>query len=189
MVLRDGGGEQRLAETAASLVDCENGCAIRGLPRSGLVLGTSAPPAEWRDLGFDDSSWLSGPTGIGYGDGDDATVLRDMRGKYTTVFMRRTFDLADASAVKALELAVRYDDGFAAFVNGTRVAASGADRGIGHRSTASRNHEAGGFETFDITALARGALKSGENVIAIVVLNTKAGSSDLSMVPTLKMWE
>ncbi|MHC4295806.1 MAG: hypothetical protein ACYS7Y_00750, partial [Planctomycetota bacterium] len=28
--------------------------------------GTVEPPANWNDLGFDDSSWLLGPTGIGY---------------------------------------------------------------------------------------------------------------------------
>ena len=41
--------------------------------------GVEAVPPGWNDLGFDDSSWLRGPTGIGYSDNDDATVLSDMR--------------------------------------------------------------------------------------------------------------
>ena len=43
--------------------------------------GTEEPPATWNMLAFDDSGWLSGPTGIGYSDGDDATILDDMRGE------------------------------------------------------------------------------------------------------------
>ena len=35
----------------------------------------SDPVVAWREIGFDDSLWLEGPTGIGFGDGDDATVL------------------------------------------------------------------------------------------------------------------
>jgi hypothetical protein len=46
--------------------------------------GTGEPSGgnvNWtRRTGFDDSGWLSGPTGIGYGDGDDATELGDMYG-------------------------------------------------------------------------------------------------------------
>jgi hypothetical protein len=34
-----------------------------------------APPADWKDPAFDDSAWPQGPTGIGYGYGDDATVV------------------------------------------------------------------------------------------------------------------
>ncbi|MEO2137709.1 MAG: hypothetical protein ABGY28_09675, partial [bacterium] len=53
--------------------------------------GTRAPPANWNALDFDDSDWLSGRTGIGYGDGDDETVLNDMRNNYLTIFCRKTF--------------------------------------------------------------------------------------------------
>ena len=40
--------------------------------------GQSAPPANWAATGFDDSAWSLGPTGIGYADADDATLLSDM---------------------------------------------------------------------------------------------------------------
>ena len=41
--------------------------------------GLSNPGSGWNGLGFIESGWLSGATGIGYGDGDDATVLSDMQ--------------------------------------------------------------------------------------------------------------
>jgi hypothetical protein len=55
----------------------------------------SDPVTAWRRVGFDDSSWLTGPTGIGYGDSDDATVLDDMHDNYISIFMRRTFTVLD----------------------------------------------------------------------------------------------
>ena len=44
-------------------------------------LDTGSAPAEfWNDIslftGFNDSTWLSGPAQLGYGDGDEATVVR-----------------------------------------------------------------------------------------------------------------
>lgn len=49
--------------------------------------GTSPPPANWLRTEFDDSNWLVGLTGIGYGDGDDATILEDMQGNYVSVLL------------------------------------------------------------------------------------------------------
>ena len=61
-----------------------------------------APTLEWADLDFDiDDSWLTGPGGIGYGDGDDQTVLDDMRDNYASVYMRTFFEVDDADAVGA----------------------------------------------------------------------------------------
>lgn len=55
--------------------------------------GTNAPPVGWQTLpdASLDASWETGTGGIGYGDGDDATVLADMPGHYTTVYLRASF--------------------------------------------------------------------------------------------------
>jgi hypothetical protein len=86
----------------------------------------SAVPAggalDWTQPDFDDPSWESGAAGFGYGDGDDATALDDMRGRYTTVLIRRDFEVGEPAAFDALELAIDYDDGFIAFLNGREVA-------------------------------------------------------------------
>jgi hypothetical protein len=47
---------------------------------------------NWAALGFDDSAWLQGLSGFGYGDGDDNTVLTDMQNTYWTVYARHVFD-------------------------------------------------------------------------------------------------
>ncbi len=62
------------------------------------------------------------PAGIGYGDDDDSTVLTDMQSEYISVYMRRSFNVEDHTQVTGLTLAVNYDDGFVAYINGTEVA-------------------------------------------------------------------
>ena len=70
------------------------------------------PPADWNTEEFDDSAWFSGPSGIGYGDGDDATVLYGMQNNYVSVYARKTFFVESAVAVVELTATVDYDDGF-----------------------------------------------------------------------------
>ncbi len=50
-------------------------------------VGSSDPPSDWRSLSFDDSVWQSGPSGFGFGDDDDSTVIPQT----TAVFMRKIF--------------------------------------------------------------------------------------------------
>lgn len=83
--------------------------------------GTANPDAAWKNVSFDDSSWLSGPTGIGYGDGDDATLLTDMEDNYLTVYSRKTFSLASTNTT-TLTLTIDFDDCFVAYLNGQEVA-------------------------------------------------------------------
>ena len=48
-----------------------------------LANGTAAPQdalitaADWRNAAFNDAAWLSGAGQLGYGDGDEATVVED----------------------------------------------------------------------------------------------------------------
>ncbi|MFP6737673.1 MAG: DNRLRE domain-containing protein [Planctomycetota bacterium] len=141
----------------------------------------------WKEPGFiPGESWFSGPSGIGYGDNDDATVLRDMEDRYLTVYCRRAFEVANPSIVGMLELGIDYDDAFVAYLNGIEVARSenmGAPGSPVTRTTRpDSSHEAGEEEIFSI---APEALRVGENVLAIEVHNNTIGSGDLSMIPRL----
>ena len=40
--------------------------------------GTYEPDTNWRKLTFNDSAWLEGQGGIGYGDGDDSTQINSV---------------------------------------------------------------------------------------------------------------
>ncbi len=150
--------------------------------------GTRSPPSDWAEPGFDDARWMSGPGGFGYGDDDDATVLDDMRQRYTTVYLRKTFRVADPGKLKSLMLRIDFDDGFVAYLNGheaARVNAPGKPgEPVGHRARATANHEAGEPETFNLDVV-RDRVVAGENVLAIHVLNVSPTSSDLSSTASL----
>ena len=136
----------------------------------------------WNSVEFDDSSFAVGPAGFGYGDEDDATELPFGT---TVVLLRHEFTLKETPMSESLVLQVDYDDGFAAYLNGTRVAAVNAPAGEpGLDSVASGSHEAGLAERFDISAHA-GLLRRGKNVLAIAGLNTHRTSSDMSLKASL----
>ena len=82
---------------------------------------------------------------------------------------------------ESLVLQVDYDDGFVAYLNGTRVAAANAPADeVGLDSIASGSHEAGSAERFDLSAHV-GLLRRGKNVLAIAGFNTHRASSDMSL--------
>ena len=146
--------------------------------------GSSAPSrarAAWRTATFDDSKWKKGQSPIGYGDGDDRTVLRGMRGNYSTVYLRNTFELNTKKPIPdAVTLKVYSDDGAVVWINGVEVARFGVAPGEPtHRSQATRNHEAG-WETVIIKDPRR-MLRPGKNAIAAIAMNASLGSSDLSI--------
>jgi hypothetical protein len=152
----------------------------------------STPITAWRQIAFDDSGplWLQGPTGIGYSDGDDATILTDMQNNYWSIFCRKTFTIADPAAIDQLILQVDHDDGFVAYLNGTEVG-SGAmptTRPVTY-TTPAINHSAtvdgGALTVLDITSF-KSLLVAGTNVLAVQVHNNALASTDLSFIPTLK---
>ena len=161
------------------------------LPGTGTqVVGTSEPPINWNTPIFDDSSWESGISGIGYGNDDDATVLDDMRREgdnngYLSVYVRKVFEVADVSSIENLVLTGRYDDGFVAYLNGTEIARenlAGNPPRYNRTAVASRgnidNDDAP--DSFDLSAHLP-LLEEGANVLAIQMHNANYTSSDLSM--------
>ena len=136
----------------------------------------------WTNVDFDDGAFAFGPAGFGYGVEDVATEVP--RGT-TVVLMRHEFNLKEAFKSESLFLQVDYDDGFVAYLNGTRVAESNApDGGPTLDSMATDSHESGELEQFDISAHV-GLLRQGENALAIAGLNNSKSSSDLLIHPVL----
>ena len=82
--------------------------------------GASTIPADWSTVEFDDSSWSSGPSGFGYADNDDATIITNQ----ISIFIRKKFVIEDTAAVVNAILHVDYDDAFVAYLNGQEIARS-----------------------------------------------------------------
>lgn len=103
-----------------------------------------------------------------------------MRGVTPTALVRVPFTVTDTAAVDVLTLRARYDDGFAAYLNGTLVASRNAPATIAWDSTATAEHAddaAVAFKAIDISAF-RGLLVPGDNVLAIAGLNASANDDD-----------
>jgi hypothetical protein len=142
------------------------------------------PGPAWTSPGFDDSSWASGPAQLGYGDGDEATVVSygpDPMNKYPTTWFRRSFTVANPEAYRALLLRVLRDDGVAVYLNGSEIYRGNLPQsGLSSASTAA--YDVGGadesafFETFANARL----LVPGTNVLAVEIHQVNGQSPDLS---------
>ena len=80
--------------------------------------GTYEPDTNCRKLNFNDTTWLQGQGGIGYGDGDDSTVISSV----TSLYLRRTFNIVDTADIVEAILNVDYDDAFVAYLNNVEIA-------------------------------------------------------------------
>jgi len=147
--------------------------------------GMTAPPGNWNERTFDDSSWDSGATGIGYGDDDLATELNDMEDSYVSVYTRKSFTISSLSEVQQVDLRLTYDDGCVIYVNGTEVTRVNMPGGtISETTTASTKVEPS--KTIWLP-LSLGAFREGNNVLAVSVHNRSTGSSDLTFIPILSL--
>jgi hypothetical protein len=82
----------------------------------------------WRSIGFDDSTWSAGTTGVGYDrntnylPGIGLNVGTAMSNVNASAYIRVPFTVVDPSIYEGLALRMRYDDGFVAYLNGTEIA-------------------------------------------------------------------
>ncbi len=142
---------------------------------------------QWTMTDYDDSGWESGRTGIGYGDGDDTTLLTDMKWNYLSIYLRKGFYVTDPSRVKQLFLRIDYDDGFIAYLNGSEIARRQmGETGtfVAYNSPSTGEYEAGTPETIDVSSFLS-LLQTGNNVLAIQVHNMSLTDTDVSMMPEL----
>ena len=136
----------------------------------------------WTNIDYDHVKFKVGLIGIGYG---DRGVLTEVPKGTTAVLMRHEFEIKEESKLDSLYLIIDYDDGFAAYLNGEKIASANAPEGrLDQFSIATSSHESGDLEQFDISKYIS-LLRKGRNVFAIVGLNKAKTSSDLLINPIL----
>jgi hypothetical protein len=144
----------------------------------------SSPVYSWRGVAFNDSSWSLGVTPFFYGEPNNGTELADMRGGYTSIFMRKKFNVTNPFAEGNLELITRSDDGFIAWINGIEVFRYNMPDGDVPASGSSLPalQEPIPVVTTLLTNAGGQILEPGENVLAIQAFNSSInGSSDFLM--------
>ena len=148
------------------------------------ILPTASTDTGWRAVGYDDSSWSEGDTGLGFSDGDDNTLLPSGT---RSVFMRHTFIVNDPEEIKELLLHMDYDDSFVAYINGEEIARANIESVTpAYNVLATTEREATMYqgllpESFRIKDLDELLLK-GKNVLSVQVHNVSTSSSDMSAI-------
>ena len=141
----------------------------------------SDPGAGWQDPAFADDAWLTGRAQFGYGDGDEATVLREfdaMSNKILTFHFRHSFSVASPSAYSNLVVRVQRDDGAIIYLNGTEVFRNNMP--LGPIGTTNLAVTALDDEAFHGMQVSPGLLTAGVNVLAVEIHQANLTSSDVS---------
>jgi hypothetical protein len=110
-------------------------------------------------------------------------VRTQMFGSNATAYIRIPFTVSGSNTFDSLQLLMRYDDGFAAYLNGHLIASANAPASLAWNSTATQRHldpQAVQWTAFDVSA-ARAWLQPGNNVLAIQALNIAATNTDFLM--------
>jgi hypothetical protein len=163
--------------------------------------GGAAEGFEWRQLAAPSNidQWMQGVAGIGYDEGTDYLpfIETDLESQMADVnasaFLRFEFDVAedfDATNVSELSLEMRYDDGFVAYLNGTKVVGVSEPDPLTWNSFANTTHQdsqAVLFQPFDITSHLK-LLVAGKNVLAVHFLNASVLSTDALLEPKLSVF-
>ncbi len=138
----------------------------------------------WRETNFNDDTWASGRAQLGYGDGDENTVVSygdDPSHKYITTYFRRGFYLQDTSDIPSLLVRLLRDDGAVVYLNGSEIVRSNMPSGTINYLTKASSFVAGSEEdTFFEFYVDPSALVIGENIVAVEIHQHSGSSSDIS---------
>ena len=158
------------------------------------ALGTaeaSAPTDAWRAINFNDSGWSGGLTPVGYGEPEIVTAVpTGTAGGYTTIYLRKAFNVVDAPSVGQVDLTLQVDDGVVVWLNGVEIGRTNAPAGSPAYNAVATVAPTQFFPCTIVlnagtTPSIGSVLQSGTNVLAIQLLNGSAGSSDIFIDATL----
>jgi acid phosphatase type 7 len=144
----------------------------------------------WRQVGFDDSGWSSGPGKLGYGD-PVSQVLNACgtpvpvplcTNKYIGYYFRKTLNIPNVNTFQSFTFDMYRDDGVVVYVNGTEVFRDNMPVGtVAYNTLATAAAPDDGQSIVTVTVpLAASQLLSGNNVIAVEVHQSAPNSSDLT---------
>ena len=135
----------------------------------------------WRARTFADTGWKQGNAQLGYGDGDEATVVSfgpDANQRYVTTYFRRQFNV-DTSTLGTVTLQLKRDDGAVVYLNGTEVVRSSMPTGTISSTTLATDSGSTENQFLSYTVPAS-AFVNGSNTLAVEVHQSSRTSSDVS---------
>ncbi len=144
----------------------------------------------WMASSFNDSTWKTGNTELGYGYGGEGAVVSygpSATNKYITTYFRKTFNVLDKSAISGLVLSLIRDDGAAVYINGIEVYRNNLPTGtIYYNTLAPAYIDSADEYTWVLANLSSSALVNGTNTIAVEIHQNSVTSSDIRFNLILK---
>ncbi|MDD3322550.1 MAG: CotH kinase family protein [Paludibacter sp.] len=147
---------------------------------TGVNLGTT-----WTSSDYVDTSWKSGKSQLGYGDGDETTTVSygtSSSSKYITTYFRKKFTLTAADK-KSNQFIVNLlkDDGAIVYLNGQEIIRTNMSSGtVNYNTTATTSISGTDESTFTSYTIDNSYFLEGENIIAVEVHQNAANSVDMS---------
>lgn len=138
----------------------------------------------WKTAAFNDTAWQSGGAQLGYGDGDEATVIGygpNSSDKHITTYFRHEFTVANAGDIEQLLVNLVRDDSAVVYLNGIEIVRDNLPADTLSASTTAVASVGGADESqwfsFEVPLE---YLVSGLNLLAVEVHQSSGTSSDLS---------
>jgi hypothetical protein len=144
---------------------------------TGSNLGTA-----WRQPSYNDSAWATGTGEIGYGDGDEDTLVSfggNATNKHVTTYFRKDFNVASGDFSDATLRLLR-DDGAVVYLNGAEVLRTnmpGGTIGFTTFATTAASNDGKPYVEFSIDP---SLLVAGNNTLAVEIHQVSRTSSDIS---------
>lgn len=123
------------------------------------------PQGDWASAGFKADNWKSGQAPIGDDEKNVKTLWRS-----NNIWVRRSFNISNLASIDELFLKLNHDDNIKVYLNGVEV-----------------YQKAGWTSTFQYLPVSKSNLRTGQNVIAIHLVNTAGGRHlDFGLVDKVK---
>ena len=144
----------------------------------------SSPLNAWPSNNYADGTWRLQRAQLGYGDGDETTVIRSNRTDGTriiTTYFRKSFTATNTGSMTQLELRVLRDDGAIVYLNGTEVLRSNMPNGPVDSTTTALAAIGNAQEIQWIsTHLNPSLLIEGTNLLAVEIHQSGTTSTDVT---------
>jgi len=137
----------------------------------------------WRATSFADAAWKSGNSQLGYGDGDESTIVSfgsSSTNKFITTYFRKAITVSNLAELSAISMRVKRDDGIVVYVNGTERYRNNMPTGTISSTTVASADASDDGNTWFTATLAASNFVEGNNVVAVEIHQRSASSSDIS---------
>jgi 3',5'-cyclic AMP phosphodiesterase CpdA len=149
---------------------------------------TNLDAINWKDSTYNDGSWATGNSELGYGDGDENTIVNDgctpqgsnCATKHITTYFRKTFFVNNPAVYTSFTVQYKRDDGIEIFINGIRYEINNLVDPVLNTTLATAAGDDG--ETiFSVSIPTTAFYGNGrKNVIAVDIHQTLQSSSDVT---------